>query len=401
MQIQCPHCKSRYRLGSEMIDAYGGFVRCGNCNYKFNIHDQVLLEDELGDLLNNGKSPAQYREESKIKGASSPSSRSERIEPRLDRDEQEDDFNIRFGQNEYEYEAEVSSAEKSQIREPQLDPSNKSLEDDMSDNFQFPESLDEPDIPADEAFGEIFDQLTEDSLDQESATEDLDTTHAELWQEPVSDEEPVVFDSLNEEGFEEDSERLALINDDAEQDSHEQGLLGITFSMLWRTIQLLFWVAAAIALAYLLFGQVKGTLYPAYKNHSLVQQIRSGVCAYLPCDDTKYDVDLFEIVVSRMDEVSEPSRQLHISIFLLNKAKNAQAYPNILLTLKTIDGSIAGQRVIGPGEYLTSHDSLISSRAGTAPEAGALVKPNKLGKILIKLNKPPVNGVGFEARVVK
>ncbi|MCP4011289.1 MAG: DUF3426 domain-containing protein [Proteobacteria bacterium] len=401
MQIQCPHCKSRYRLGSEMIDAYGGFVRCGNCNYKFNIHDQVLLEDELDDLLNTGKSPAQYSGETNIRAASSPSSRSARIEPRLERDAQEDGFNIRFGQNEYENEVEVTSAEKSQIREPQLDPSDESLEDDMPGNFQFPESLDELDVSAVEEFGEIFDQLTEDSLEQESATEELDSTNPELWQETVSYEEPVVFDSLHEEGFEEDTERLALINDDAEQDSYEPGLLGILFSMLWRTIQLLFWVAAVIALAYLLFGQVKDTLYPAYKNHSLVQQIRSSVCAYLPCDDTKYDLDLFEIVVSRMDEVSEPSRQLHISIFLLNKAKNAQAYPNILLTLKTIDGGIAGQRVIGPGEYLTSQDSLISSRAGTAPEAGALVKPNKLGKILIKLNKPPANAVGFEARVVK
>jgi len=250
-------------------------------------------------------------------------------------------------------------------------------------------------------FGDVFDQLTEQSSDDESSAEDMDTAYVEPGLETGSDEEPVVFDSLHDEELEGDSERLALINDDAEQDSSEPGLLGILYSMAWRVIQFLFWAVAAIALAYLLFGQVKDTLYPAYKNHSLVQQTRSAVCAYLPCDETKYDVDLFEIVVSRMDEVSEPSRQLHISIFLLNKAKNAQAYPNILLTLKTIDGGIAGQRVIGPGEYLTSHDSLISSGAGIAPEAGALVKPNKLGKILIKLNKPPVNAVGFEARVVK
>jgi hypothetical protein len=32
---------------------------------------------------------------------------------------------------------------------------------------------------------------------------------------------------------------------------------------------------------------------------------------------------------------------------------------------------------------------------------GALIKPNKLGKVLIKLKAPPSATVGFEARVVR
>ena len=65
MQIQCPHCKSRYRLGAEVIDAYGGFVRCGNCNYKFNIHDQVILDDEQSKLVNTETRPSQDAIEAK------------------------------------------------------------------------------------------------------------------------------------------------------------------------------------------------------------------------------------------------------------------------------------------------------------------------------------------------
>jgi len=117
MQIQCPHCKSRYRLGSEMIDAYGGFVRCGNCNYKFNIHDQVLLEDEQQDLVNTRERPVRQSNESNKMTTSSLSSQSERIEPRLERDEQEEEFNIRFGQNDYEDEIDASLAEKAHTAE--------------------------------------------------------------------------------------------------------------------------------------------------------------------------------------------------------------------------------------------------------------------------------------------
>ncbi len=396
MQIQCPHCKSRYRLGSEMIDAFGGFVRCGSCNYKFNIHDQVILDDAQDGLFNTGTRPAQHKDQATQVGALGEPAR---VEPRLERDQAEDEFNIRFGlDNTDEYGA--ASPEATETREPQLEPSGQISGDGDIENFQFPEGPEDLDTSEDVELDEPSDELDDPLQEPNSFAGDSNSAAADSWPELGGDEEPIVFGSLKDAEVEDDSSRLELIND-TEDGGSDPGFFSMLFSMLWRATGFVFWTVAAIALAYLLFGQINQTLYPAYKNHSLVQQTRSVVCAKLPCDNTKTNIDLFEIVVSRMDEINQPSRQLHISIFLLNQAEHAQAYPNILLTLKTIDGSTVGQRVIRPAEYFTSYDSLISSSASSPTTEEALVKPNKLGKILIKLDNPPANAVGFETRVVQ
>jgi len=400
MQIQCPHCKSRYRLGSEMIDAYGGFVRCGNCNYKFNIHDQVILDDGPDELVNTDVRPARKNGGVSKSSKTTAASQAARIEPRLEREASEDEFNIRFAQDEHQPKKDPLPYSGSVVREPALEPLAQGVEDSALDDFDFPESSDDSDGEIIEDLSEAFDDLVETPLDPDNPDEESEAAISRPWPELDAADEPVFFDSLHDEGVSDEPAHLPLINDDAPEEPGP-GFFSKLFSMVWGVLLFLFWTVAAIALAYLLFGQIKETLYPAYKNHALVLKIRSGVCAYLPCDSARYDKELFEIVVSRMDEVTEPARQLHIAIFVLNNAQRAQVYPNILLTLKTIDGSTVGQRVITPAEYFTSYDSLMSSNAASPAVDGALIKPNKLGKILIKLDKPPANAVGFEARVVK
>ncbi len=398
MQIQCPHCKSRYRLGAEVIDAYGGFVRCGNCNYKFNIHDQVILDDEQNKLVNTETRPSQDAIEAK---PDEEKSSTKRIEPRLEQDDSEEEFNIRFGPDADDVGPNTPSSAASELKEPLLETSEPDPDDDSGDIFHYSDGIEELDPVLDK--------------DDDPDPADTEEQHGELdynVYEPVATpdvevqvdehEEALVFEPFQSDDIEEDdSNRIILTNDDAEEHEPEAGFFSLLFFMLWGAIRFVFWTVSAIALAYLLFGQLKETLYPAYKNNPTVQQARAAVCEYLPCDDSTINVDLFEIVVSRMDEFNQPSRQLHVSIFLLNRAEYAQAYPNILLTLKTIDGSTIGQRVIPPEEYFTSYDSLVSSSAGLSSVDGALVKPNKLGKILIKLNAPPSAAVGFEVRVVR
>jgi hypothetical protein len=387
-----------------MVDAFGGFVRCGSCNYKFNIHDQVILDDAQDGLFNTSTRPAQHKDQATQVGVSGVTAR---IEPRLERDQAEDEFNIRFGADEAD-EYGAASPQSPEIREPQLEPSEQSSGDDDTEKFQFPEDLGTlEDVELDDTselddsfeLDDIADDLDGPLPEPNSVDADSSSATADSWPELGGDEEPIVFGALKDAEVEDDSSRLELIND-AEGGDSGPGFFSTLFSIIWSATGFVFWTVAAVALAYLLFGQINDTLYPAYKNHSLVQKARSVVCAKLPCDNDKANIDLFEIVVSRMDEINQPSRQLHISIFLLNQAEYAQAYPNILLTLKTIDGSTVGQRVIRPVEYFTSYDSLISSSASSPTTAEALVKPNKLGKILIKLNNPPANAVGFEARVV-
>lgn len=399
MQIQCPHCKSRYRLGAEVIDAYGGFVRCGNCNYKFNIHDQVILDDGQSGLVNTETRPS--RDTIGVKPDEA-NSTTERIEPRLEQDESEEEYNIRFGPDEDQIKTGDSSSAGSEAREPLLEPSEPDSENDSSDTFHYSVAIDELDplLDMDDDY-DLTDTEEPPGKSDYNVYEPATTTSVR----PPFDEheESLVFESLPSDDIEEDSSRIVLTNDDVEkhEPQPEAGLSSLLFFMVWGAIRFVFWTVAAIALAYLLFGQLKETLYPAYKNNPTVQQVRAAVCEYLPCDESKVNIDLFEIVVSRMDEINQPERQLHVSIFLLNRAEYAQAYPNILLTLKTIDGSTIGQRVISPEEYFTSYDSLISSPASLSSVDGTLVKPNKLGKILIKLKAPPSAAVGFEARVVR
>ena len=209
---------------------------------------------------------------------------------------------------------------------------------------------------------------------------------------------PISFNHDEEDNFADESPVISLINDEAEISERSES--GTFLSVLSQIAAFLFWTVAAIALAYFLFGQIKDKLYPAYKNHPLVQNIRAGVCDYLPCSEIKYDTDAYEIVVSRMDEINLPERQLHISIFMLNTSNTAQVYPNVLITLKRLDGSIAGQRAITPQEYFKSHDSFVDTTGNNPNPDQLLIKPNKLGKVLIKLDKPPADAVGFEARIV-
>lgn len=94
----------------------------------------------------------------------------------------------------------------------------------------------------------------------------------------------------------------------------------------------------------------------------------------------------YEIVVSRMDEINESGRKLHITIFLLNKSEQTQVYPDISISLKTKNGSTALRRKVTPKEYVSSE---------------GFIRANKLGKVLIEFNQPPADAVGFEASVLR
>jgi len=160
-----------------------------------------------------------------------------------------------------------------------------------------------------------------------------------------------------------------------------------------------FWLLLSIGLVYLLIGQIKDQVYPQIKSEPVVQDIRNRVCGFLPCKVSKYDAEKYEIVVSRMDEVRDPNRQLHLSVFLLNKAEQAQVYPSLRITFKRLDGSTVGQRVVGPDEYSTSSNRVVMAGDGAGGVTKPLIQPGKLGKVLIRFNNPPADAVGFEAQV--
>ncbi len=443
-----------------MIEAYGGFVRCGNCDYKFNVHDQVRLDNDYfhlshEDVLNEDSQPL-------VSGFDSPG-HSDRVEPKLDASSDDDELNIRFRPDEYEFEedmpdgpggvpekleprfefpsleetesnsvAEQSVAETDQLPEmpdiapprtesqpearPQLEPASLAG-DDIEQTINVADTADDDEFDSDTLLddGPVNDEPAAGDRPHSPVPQapevDLDEfDEVENWEDDsdgrIEPRPPVFGHTEFDDDIELDGHRLepslsapSLINDDAEESDDQPGVMALIFSAIGRFIAFSFWLILALALAYLLFGQIRDRVYPAYKQNPTVQKIRTGICGFVPCVDAKYDVSQYEIVVSRMDELRVPERQLQVSIFLLNKAPHAQPYPNLLLTLKRMDGSIAGRRVLTPDDYTTSHSSLISTGSVASKVTKMLIKPNKLGKILIKFDRPPEDAVGFEARV--
>lgn len=525
MQTQCPHCKSQYNIGADLVEAYGGFVRCGNCNYKFNIHDQVSSGRHQDDI--------QDRKEPQFDPSEEHSSQAtQRIEPKIGADGETDDdsLNIRFRELEDEYAADIayepvlrseleafddelalqeSAPVFTSITETEIDietdeidlskdntfdnnyePALEPLDSPENDELPTPENLDDfkldgeslidnlaqenylsdevsSELPQTDDQKQLSDEWqveadseddiahadeTQDETDslpglfddtdiqEDVSSEPLDNIHQqdldndwEAVEDVISDPDvldddtdsladlfdetdeaiqeyhddsvsrPIIFDPDPdaEQEYVDDSRQApripSLINDDTESTVRAKSF-GLV-SAFMRMLMFMFWTAISITLVYFLFSQIKDRLYPGYINHPVVQSIRTRVCEVLPCSETKYDTQAYEIVVSRMDEKSAPDRELHISVFMMNKSNISQVYPKILVTLKRLDGSIAGQRAITPDEYFKSHDSFVGSGGKAAPER-QIIKPGKLGKVLIKLDNPPADAVGFEAQVV-
>lgn len=453
-----------------MIEAFGGFVRCGNCDYKFNVHDQVQIERDYFELSSanvlDEETPVRLHTMGGIEDDEIQAPPSGRIEPALE--VKDDGLNIRFSADEYEQHAPATEAPAS-LSTPKVEPrfeapvegelpvdesltdlrieadtdleieaksiekkasdlapaKEESLGDELEQLLNMPDI--EPSATENKAAGE---SLAEDDISKESQDDDFsweldsfeafpddkavpvfdhDQTEPEDLAQPERDpldaftfgadaDEPTGDEDLPYE--ESRGEVHTLLNtDEEEQAADAPGFFRRFAAGLGHFMLFGFWLLLSIGLVYLLIGQVKDRVYPQFKSEPLVQDIRSRLCGFLPCSVSKYDADKYEIVVSRMDEVRDPNRQLHISVFLLNTAEQAQVYPSLRIRFNRLDGSTIGQRVIGPDEYETSSNHVAMAGDGAGSVTRPLIQPNKLGKILIRFNNPPADVVGFEAQV--
>jgi len=548
MQTQCPHCKSLYRLSPETIEAFGGFVRCGNCDYKFNVHDQVQVERDYFELSSEDaldeEMPLRLHSMGGIDVDEITAPASGRVEPALE--VKDDGLNIRFSADEFGQQKQVVNTPSSPKVEPrfesfdeneiadELTPASASLQPELHtgaddeletgtenvlftaadvleneetavpqsvraeaelDDFAFSQGFAETPPPDDQAEQAVPDSSTK--LEASAAETDIEAeAEARILQEKDSEADASALDelerlldipdnnklklelseadsdadvvageprssmgktepelSLDDFSWGEDSleaphggkaahifdddfssldddqeaqqpdpldaftfnrefddevsdvepqgEIHTLLNDEGDQQDHDApGFVHRFASGLGHFMVFSFWLMLSVGLVYLLIGQIRDKVYPQIKTEPLVQDIRSRVCSFLPCAESRYDVDQYEIVVSRMDEVRDPGRQLHISVFLLNRSEHALVYPSLGITFKRLDGSTVGQRVIGPDEYTTSNNRVVIAGDGAGGVTKPLIKAQKLGKVLIRFDNPPANAVGFEARVV-
>ncbi len=431
---QCPNCTAKFNASQAMLDSYGGFFRCGKCDYKFNYYDQFDAEQEnitdyltvAGSRLGDTSSPD---EGEGVEQASS----IQYEEPRLDADSGNTDSNIIF--NQYD---DVDD----EIREPKLEPVQEVMgpfaqqEDDAeiiegrdeveeetftqaqdaSLDDQSVEYLEERlgssadlsglseerpgdvDLSEARADGRIdiiddedeFDNFVDESLIVELEQEFLQERKAVLGENGASDsdfeslgrEEPLLPEIETDPSHDKnDLERTLSILDDVEEETKVIGSLDTLWVATKHIINFFFWLIVILALLGLLIYQFKPRLATSTQEKIEESPIVEYLCKYIECEG-EVDPNNLEVVVSRMDLDATPSEPLNVSLFILNRLKEPHSYPVIKLSLKNLQGQTVGQRFLTPADYLKVSDAVIPA--------------GNIGKVILKLDKPPETAVGFE-----
>ncbi|MEE9446505.1 MAG: MJ0042-type zinc finger domain-containing protein, partial [Arenicellales bacterium] len=303
IQTQCPHCNIQYHVDQLTIDSFGGFVQCGNCDAKFNVHDvspseQAPILDtsyQINEPQLTGPEIDQVELKGEVKTGDKTDSNEVRIEPSFDQDDSA--INIQFNKqldddelfepkldgatSEHVFtQAQTLENEQERFSEPTLDTRSVDDSNVEPDNMTFTE-YEFNDEGSENAFigtsatqklrsENEADASVETASDSTglSAAELTDKDEARQVEQHFDGNEAFIVDAhvdQSESSFLEDSSTISLINDDASDVPLSK--VSLFFTWLKHLFLFLFWAVAAVALAYLLMKQINEKLYPAYKNH--------------------------------------------------------------------------------------------------------------------------------------
>lgn len=171
------------------------------------------------------------------------------------------------------------------------------------------------------------------------------------------------------------------ILDDVEDEPKVIGSFGVLWLAIKQVTSFFFWFIIILMLLVLLVYQFKPTLSTGLQDKINDSPVMVYLCKFVECG-TELNPSSLDVVVSRMDLNPTPSEPLNVSLSILNKLKKAQAYPVVKLSLKNLQGLTVGQRFVQPEDYLAN--------------PSAVIPPGDIGKIILKLDNPPENAVGFE-----
>jgi predicted Zn finger-like uncharacterized protein len=317
MVTTCPACHTRFRVTPEQMASHGGDVRCGRCAKVFNAH--AYLEHELEELQHEGQSRLPFEE---------PGDRA--ALPAV-------------AANEGLNEPVAPAFEEAPVEEVLVQPLQA-----------VDESLAEPPVEAEISIPEWGEEeLTEPSAAAELLLPEL---VAPPPAEPVSvepdtlapvfvPEQPVAPDTFVE------------IADEPKK---------CRFFWLWLIGALLLLVSMGVQGLYF-FRSDLAALHPEFKP--FLQQF----CGVLQCTiRLPANPDFLSIETSNLEADPQRANLITLNAILRNRAKLAQEYPQLELTLTDTQDRMIARRTFTPREYAKGADF----NRGMAPNEEVTVKLN-------------------------
>jgi len=373
MTTTCPACHTRFRVTSEQMDAHGGDVRCGRCAKVFNAH--AYLEHELEELQHEGQARLPFEEPGGravvpeedvfLSPGSLPEERPhlnplpqegeeanvEDTSPDLRDDVSLCGFHVKqqpVAVEEFPVEEpETSSFEGAPVEEYLVQPLQ--AVDELLPEFpvevesSIPEWGEEGSSEAPEAAEFPLPEPVV-SAPAEAVTAEPDTLAPQFVPEPVP-EWPVAPDTF------------AQIADEPKK-RH--------FFWLWLIGALLLLASLSVQGLYF-FRSDLAARHPEFKP--LLQQL----CGVLQCGiHLPADPDLLGIDTSNLEADPQQANLVMLNAILRNRAKLAQEYPQLELTLTDTQDRMMARRIFTPGEYAKGADL----KRGMAPNEEVTVKLN-------------------------
>ncbi|MDP3483089.1 MAG: DUF3426 domain-containing protein [Sulfuricella sp.] len=323
MSTTCPACHTRFRVTPEQMDAHGGDVRCGRCAKVFNAH--VYLEHELEELQHEGQSRLAFEEPGEQAAlpeeeANQPAAVEELAAPSF----------------------EEAPVEEEPVQPPQavdelLPESPVEAESFVPEWGE--EALSEPPAAAESRLSEPAEPVTVEPVDAESIT-----LPPRFSPGPVP-ERPVARDTFVE---------------------IEDKLKKRRFFWLWL-IGVLLLLASLGAQGVYFFRSDLAARYPEFKP--FLQQF----CGVPQCSiRLPANPDLLSIETSNLEADPQQDNLVALNAILRNRAKLAQEYPQLELTLTDTQDRMIARRTFTPGEYAKGADL----NRGMAPNEEVTVKLN-------------------------
>ena len=297
MATTCPACHTRFRVTSEQMVAHGGDVRCGRCAKIFKAH--VYLERELEELQHEGQARLPFEEPGSSKQAP---------------------FRVCCSAS-----AEYNHGE---------DPCDLTIA---------------PSPPVGEGWGEgVTEEPAAPSLDETPVEEEaerlLQAMDALLAESPV--ESGAAEPAALEPQFV--SEPLVVAFDDFDEIEEEPKKR--RFFWLWSIGALLLLASLGVQGLYF-FRSDLAARHPEFKPY--LQQL----CGVLKCGiRLPADPDLLGIDTSNLEADPQQSNLVALNAILRNRARLAQEYPQLELTLTDTQDKMIARRIFTPGEYAKDAD---------------------------------------------
>lgn len=326
MLTTCPACHTRFRVTPEQLEAHRGDVRCGRCAKVFNA--RAYLEHEA--------EPAEQPEAEATPPETSPSDQAESL---------------------------VVETAETFLFEVLPEPSDEPrAEDNLVPEMPEPESL-EVEMP--EA-AEPDEPVKEETAQAEAALDEI-----EVPAEPPSI--PETLDDLSfSAAFAEQAESTA-----AEKKEHAAAAelaieeeLGVPVKSRWRWLWLVGIVLLLLALAaqgLYFFRTELAARHPQFKP--FLQQF----CGVLRCTiRLPANPDLLSIETSSLEADPQQASLVVLNAILRNRAKLAQEYPQLELTLTDTQDKVVARRIFSPLEYAKNADLA----RGMAPNEDVTVRLN-------------------------